>query len=32
LFIHTEDLLHDEVMTKRQYYALFLRTSALQKD
>jgi hypothetical protein len=32
LFIHTEDLLHDEVMTNRQYYALFLRTSALQKD
>ena len=32
LFIHTEDLLHDEVMTKRQYYALFLRTSALRKD
>ncbi len=29
IFIHTEDLLHDQVMTKRDYYALFLRTSAL---
>jgi hypothetical protein len=29
LFIHTEDLPHDEVMIKRQYYTMFLRTSAL---
>jgi hypothetical protein len=29
IFIHTEDLPHDEVPTKRDYYALFLRTSAL---
>jgi hypothetical protein len=29
LFIHTEDLAHDEVMMKRDYYARFLATSAL---
>ena len=29
LFIHTLDLPHDEVMQKRHYFALFLRTSAL---
>jgi hypothetical protein len=29
LFIHTLDLPHDEVMQKRDYFALFLRTSAL---
>ena len=31
IFIHTEDLLHDQVMTKRDYYSLFLKTSALTK-
>ena len=31
LFIHTLDLPHDEVMQKRDYFALFLRTSALPK-
>lgn len=29
LFIHTLDLAHDEVMQKHDYFALFLRTSAL---
>ena len=29
LFIHTLDLPHDEVMQKHDYFALFLRTSAL---
>ena len=29
LFIHTLDLPHDEVMQKRRYFTLFLRTSAL---
>lgn len=29
LFIHTLDLPHDEVMQKRHYFTLFLRTSAL---
>ncbi len=29
LFVHTEDLAHDEVMMKRNYYARFLATSAL---
>ena len=29
LFLHTLDLEHDEVMHKRGYFALFLRTSAL---
>ena len=29
LFIHTLDLPHDEVMQKRHYFELFLRTSAL---
>ena len=29
LFIHTLDLPHDEVMQKKDYFALFLRTSAL---
>ena len=26
LFIHTEDLAHDEVMTKRDYFARFVAT------
>jgi|SRR5581483_3161571 len=30
-FIHTEDLPHDEIMTQRDYYTLFLKTSALAK-
>ena len=29
LFLHTLDLPHDEIMQKRDYFALFLRTSAL---
>jgi hypothetical protein len=29
IFIHTEDLPHDEIMTQRKYYTLFLKTSAL---
>jgi len=31
MFIHTEDLPHDEVMMKRNYFELFLKTSALGK-
>lgn len=31
IFIHTEDLPHDEIMTKRDYYTLFLKT-ALARD
>lgn len=31
IFIHTLDLPHDEIMQKRNYFALFLRTSALPK-
>jgi hypothetical protein len=30
ILIHTPDLLHDEVMTKRKYYELWLKTSALR--
>ncbi|MFH0794561.1 MAG: hypothetical protein V2A74_11080, partial [bacterium] len=31
ILIHTQDLPHDDVVAKRDYFALFLRTSAMAK-